>query len=217
MLVCPSFCMHATVAKRIFDTTRWPFGLLRLWMGDYLNTQKHGRTCMPLMRLEPVIPSCVWSKTVSNLTHTATRISLFPSSWNSLKRNKSWRVFQAYFCMYGEYSYSLTLPRIFYGIQQPFFFNSNSGGWSPTGCTRHVGHQLASCTCPGWLWWRFGWNYDWQGKPKYSGKTWPSATFSTTNPTWPDRARTRAAAVESQRLTAWAVARPFNSLCCWNT
>jgi hypothetical protein len=35
----------------------------------------------------------------------------------------------------------------------------------------------------GWLcsnWW----NEDWQGKPKYSEKTCPSATLSTTNPTW---------------------------------
>jgi hypothetical protein len=27
------------------------------------------------------------------------------------------------------------------------------------------------------------WNEDWQGKPKYSEKTRPSATLSTTNPT----------------------------------
>jgi hypothetical protein len=27
---------------------------------------------------------------------------------------------------------------------------------------------------------------DWQGKPKYSEKTCPSAILSTTNPTWPD-------------------------------
>jgi hypothetical protein len=27
------------------------------------------------------------------------------------------------------------------------------------------------------------WNKDWQGKPKYSDKTCPSATLSTTNPT----------------------------------
>jgi hypothetical protein len=32
----------------------------------------------------------------------------------------------------------------------------------------------------------FGWNEDWQGKPKYSEKTSPSAILSTTNPTWPD-------------------------------
>jgi hypothetical protein len=30
------------------------------------------------------------------------------------------------------------------------------------------------------------WNEDWQGEPKYSEKTYPSATLSTTNLTWPD-------------------------------
>jgi hypothetical protein len=86
------------------------------------------------------------------------------------------------------------------------FFISNIGGWTPTRSTRHVGHQLAYCTCPGWLWgWRIWWNDDWQGKPKYSEKTCPIATSSTTNPTWPDAARTRATAVGSQRLTPWAV------------
>jgi hypothetical protein len=60
------------------------------------------------------------------------------------------------------------------------------GGGVQTGPTRHVGHLLAYCTCPGWLWgWRIGWN-EWKGKPKYSEKTYPSATLSTTNPTWPD-------------------------------
>jgi hypothetical protein len=35
-----------------------------------------------------------------------------------------------------------------------------------------------------WRWlWRNLWNEDWQGKPKYS---YPSATLSTTNPTWLD-------------------------------
>jgi hypothetical protein len=69
-----------------------------------------------------------------------------------------------------------------------FFFNSHSGWWSPNGSSRHVGHWMAYCTCPGWLWWwRIWWNEDWQGKPKYSEKTCPSATLSTTNPTWPDR------------------------------
>jgi hypothetical protein len=47
----------------------------------------------------------------------------------------------------------------------------------PIGSTRHVGHQLAYCTCPWWLWgWRIWWNDDCQGKPKYSQKTCPSAT-----------------------------------------
>jgi hypothetical protein len=63
------------------------------------------------------------------------------------------------------------------------FFNSHSGGWNPAGSTRHVGHWLAYCTCPGWLWWWRIWsNEDWQGNPKYCS----SVTVSTTNPTWPD-------------------------------
>jgi hypothetical protein len=37
-----------------------------------------------------------------------------------------------------------------------------------------------------WWLWRNGWNEDWQGKPKYSEKTCPSATLPTTNPTWLD-------------------------------
>jgi hypothetical protein len=34
--------------------------------------------------------------------------------------------------------------------------------------------------------WRIWWNEDWQGKPKYSEKTRPSATLSITNHTWLD-------------------------------
>jgi hypothetical protein len=51
--------------------------------------------------------------------------------------------------------------------------------------------QMAYCASPGWLWWRNWWN-DWQGKPKYSEKTCPSAALSTTNPTCcPDANRGR--------------------------
>jgi hypothetical protein len=32
----------------------------------------------------------------------------------------------------------------------------------------------------------WGWRRWWQGKPKYSEKTFASATLSTTNPTWPE-------------------------------
>jgi hypothetical protein len=35
-------------------------------------------------------------------------------------------------------------------------------------------------------WWWLWRNANWQGKPKYSEKTCPSATLSTTNTTWPD-------------------------------
>jgi hypothetical protein len=47
-------------------------------------------------------------------------------------------------------------------------------------------YWMAYCTCPGWLWWwRIWWNKDCQGKPKYSEKTCPSATLSTTTLTGP--------------------------------
>jgi hypothetical protein len=51
--------------------------------------------------------------------------------------------------------------------------------------------------------WRNWWNEDWQGKPKYSEKTCPSATLSTTKShmTRPG-VEPRTAAVGSQRLTA---------------
>jgi hypothetical protein len=81
------------------------------------------------------------------------------------------------------------------------------GGWSPYWVHSALRPLLAYCTCPGWLWgWRSWWNeWFWQGKPNYSEKTCPDATLSTTNPT----CQTRAAAVETQRLTASAMARPF--------
>jgi hypothetical protein len=97
-------------------------------------------------------------------------------------------------------------------VHYSFLFSHGGGGGSGvlSGSTRHVGHWMAYCTCPGWLWWwRIRWNEDWQAKPKYSEKTYPSATLSTTNPTCQTRAWTRAAAVGSQRLTAWAMARPI--------
>jgi hypothetical protein len=69
-----------------------------------------------------------------------------------------------------------------------FYFAYGWGGGVQTGSIRHRGHLLSYCACPGWLWgWRIiRWNEDWKGKPKYSEKTCPSATLSTTNPTWPD-------------------------------
>jgi hypothetical protein len=44
---------------------------------------------------------------------------------------------------------------------------------------------------------------EWQGKPKYSEETCPSAALSTTDPTHDlTRARTRAAVVGNRRLTS---------------
>jgi hypothetical protein len=62
-----------------------------------------------------------------------------------------------------------------------------------------------------WLW-RSIWNVDWQGKPKFSEKTCPSATF-VHHKIPHDQTRvfsTRAAAVGSRWLTAWAMARPLD-------
>ncbi|PNF21377.1 hypothetical protein B7P43_G15468 [Cryptotermes secundus] len=42
------------------------------------------------------------------------------------------------------------------------------------------------------------WNEDWQWKQKYSEKTCPSVTLSTTNPISPDLGSTQAAMVGSQ-------------------
>jgi hypothetical protein len=58
-------------------------------------------------------------------------------------------------------------------------------GLSPLYC----GHSWPIVPAPdeGWGWlWSNWWNEDWQRKPKCSENTCPSATLSTTNPTWPD-------------------------------
>jgi hypothetical protein len=67
--------------------------------------------------------------------------------------------------------------------QKPFLFLV----WGETESTWHVGHCLPYCTSPGW-WsvWSSRWNENWQGKPKYSEKTCPSAALSTTDATWHD-------------------------------
>jgi hypothetical protein len=61
-------------------------------------------------------------------------------------------------------------------------------GWGETESTWYVGHCFPIVPAPDdrWWWlWSSRWNEDLQGKPKYSEKTCPSATLSTTNPTWP--------------------------------
>jgi hypothetical protein len=58
-------------------------------------------------------------------------------------------------------------------------------GWDSWYC----GHYWPIVPVPDdrWWWlWRNWWNGDWQRKPKFSEKTCPSATLSTTNPTWLD-------------------------------
>jgi hypothetical protein len=70
------------------------------------------------------------------------------------------------------------------------FLNSHNGGWSPNWTHSARPPFLAYFTCLGWFWgWTTWWNEDWQGKPKYSEKTCPSATLSNTIFTWPDPER----------------------------
>jgi hypothetical protein len=67
-----------------------------------------------------------------------------------------------------------------------FFFKFAEWGVGvQTGSTRHVGHLLAYCTCPGWLWgWRIWWN-ELAGETEVLGENLPRLHFPT-NPTWPD-------------------------------
>jgi hypothetical protein len=61
--------------------------------------------------------------------------------------------------------------------------------WGGTKPTRYCGHFWHIVQAPDdkWRWlWSNWWNEDWQGKPKYSEKTCPSANLSTTFHTWPD-------------------------------
>jgi hypothetical protein len=89
----------------------------------------------------------------------------------------------------------------------PIKLNLNSGGWSPIGSTRHCGHQWPTALARG--------DYD-DGEiggmiDRTDGSTRRKpAPVPLCPPQTPDAARTRtgAAAVGSQRLTAWATARP---------
>jgi hypothetical protein len=64
--------------------------------------------------------------------------------------------------------------------------------------------------------WRSRWNVDWQGKPKFSEKNCPSATFVHHKiPHDQTRVWTRATAVGSRRLTAWTMAWPKWSISFW--
>jgi hypothetical protein len=68
-----------------------------------------------------------------------------------------------------------------------FFFNLHSGGWSPNWVHSARRPFIGLLYLPRVIvrMGEFG-GMNWQGKPKYSEKTCPGATLSTTNPTWPD-------------------------------
>jgi hypothetical protein len=67
-------------------------------------------------------------------------------------------------------------------VSRPFFYGVRL---SPFG-TAATNWPVVPAAYDRWWWlWSNRWNANWQGKPKYSEKTCPSATLST-NPTWPD-------------------------------
>jgi hypothetical protein len=120
----------------------------------------------------------------------------------------SYEIFRRYsslFCFLWLYSPMLGLGR----LRETFRFisvtRSRTVGRAPWTSDQVVARPLS--VCPAWLWGRRSWWNErfWQGKPKYSEKTCPDATLSTTNPTSQARARTRSAAVGNQRLTASAM------------
>jgi hypothetical protein len=72
-------------------------------------------------------------------------------------------------------------------IQEIFFCNFlGRVRLSPLGTSATVWPSVPAPDDRWWWVWNSRWNEHWQGKPKYSEKTYPSATLSTTNPTWPD-------------------------------
>jgi hypothetical protein len=87
-------------------------------------------------------------------------------------------------------------------------------GWGETESTWYVGHCWPIVPAPDDRWWPLWssrWNEYWQGKPKYSEKTCPSSTLSTTNPTWPDMGSNpgrRAGKPATNRLNYGTVVRP---------
>jgi hypothetical protein len=83
---------------------------------------------------------------------------------------------------------------------------------SPLG-TSVIIWSIATAPDDGWWWvWSRRWN-EWQGKPKSSGKTCPSATLSTKNSTWPDPGSNPGRQLlRSQRLNSLAMARRLDGL-----
>jgi hypothetical protein len=96
-----------------------------------------------------------------------------------LQRYRSvWRVTQYSFVYKTGY-----LTKLF----QVHFFLLFLVGWDWVSWYRGRYWPIVPAPDDKWWWlWRNWWKKDWQGKTKYSEKTCPSATLSTTDPTWLD-------------------------------
>jgi hypothetical protein len=103
------------------------------------------------------------------------------------------------------YMYQFALTPTHNCVSHVLYIRSGFFDWDETQPIWYVGHYLAYCTSP---WWQTmmtvgssRWNENWQGKQKYSEKTCPSATLSTTNPTLSGLER------GPSRWEAWAMAQ----------
>jgi hypothetical protein len=113
--------------------------------------------------------------------------------------SKYWRVTGRYACILLSCKASVKL----------FLWGVRGVRKSPLGASANNWSIVRALDDRWWWMWSSQWNENWQAKPKYSAKTYPSATLSTTNPTWPlTWSRTQAAKVGTRQVTAWAMAHP---------
>jgi hypothetical protein len=109
---------------------------------------------------------------------TLFHIHLFEHT-NSMGRSPSWGANST--CKVGNYTCILAkwIQRTSCIYEDMFKLGGGGGGgelWSLL---------LSPVHDNGWWVWSNRWSA-WQGKPKYSDKTYSTASFPTTNPTWPD-------------------------------
>jgi hypothetical protein len=78
-----------------------------------------------------------------------------------------------------------TLSFVYADLDFCFLFSWCGVRLSPLGTSATIWLIVPAPVDRSWVW-SSRWNENWQGKPKYSEKTCPSAALSTTNPTWPD-------------------------------
>jgi hypothetical protein len=89
-------------------------------------------------------------------------------------------------CLHGVMLDSLSTGIALFYFYFSFFFSSEGGvRLSPLG-TSATNWPIVPAPDDRWWVWSNWWTENWQGKPKYSEKTYPSATSPTTDLTWPD-------------------------------
>jgi hypothetical protein len=88
-------------------------------------------------------------------------------------------------CLFSILVLTLHMWTLVFVVVVFFFFSFLGWGKSPLGTSGTIWPIVPAPDDKWWVW-SSRWNENWQGKPKYSEKTCPRATLSTTNPTWPD-------------------------------